>query len=88
MAETETRQAGVTSPALLQPGAASEHLKDRGVNRTVATLAKLRCLGGGPPWHRVGRNVVYSTDDLDAWAAGIISPTTFTITAQYVTRAA
>jgi len=30
-------------------------------------LDKLRCKGGGPVFIRLGRSVVYSTDDLDAW---------------------
>jgi hypothetical protein len=31
------------------------------------TLAKLRCHGGGPPYIKAGRRVVYRVDDLDAW---------------------
>src|ERR1700722_12569755 len=32
-----------------------------------ATLAKMRCWGGSPPFLRLGRKVVYCRDDLDAW---------------------
>lgn len=32
-----------------------------------ATLSKYRCLGGGPPFMKLGRAVVYSRRDLDAW---------------------
>jgi hypothetical protein len=32
-----------------------------------ATLAKMRCWGGSPPFIRLGRKVVYCRDDLDAW---------------------
>ncbi|ODT69034.1 MAG: hypothetical protein ABS75_18455 [Pelagibacterium sp. SCN 63-23] len=32
-----------------------------------STLDKLRCFGGGPAYLKLGRAVVYSTDDLDAW---------------------
>ena len=31
------------------------------------TLEKLRLTGGGPGFLKIGRAVVYSTDDLDAW---------------------
>lgn len=32
-------------------------------------LDKARCYGGGPAFIRFGNAVVYSTDDLDKWAA-------------------
>ena len=32
-----------------------------------ATLAKMRCLGGGPPFTKLGRAVVYDVADLEAW---------------------
>jgi Helix-turn-helix domain len=32
-----------------------------------ATLAKMRCWGGSPPFLRLGRKVVYCRDDLDEW---------------------
>jgi excisionase family DNA binding protein len=31
------------------------------------TLAKLRCVGGSPPFYKVGRQVLYDRSDLDAW---------------------
>ena len=34
-----------------------------------ATLAKLRVLGGGPPFTKLGAKVLYDADDLDAWIA-------------------
>lgn len=34
-----------------------------------STLEKLRVHGGGCPYMRVGRVVVYDPDDLDAWLA-------------------
>lgn len=34
-----------------------------------ATMATLRCRGGGPPYFKIGRRVVYARDDLDAWLA-------------------
>ena len=32
-----------------------------------STLAKMRCLGGGPPFIKLGRKVVYRRDDLADW---------------------
>jgi hypothetical protein len=37
------------------------------------TLAKLRCVGGGPRFHRIGRLVVYAEADLTAWATSKLS---------------
>ena len=34
----------------------------------VATLNKLRIYGGGPPFAKLGRVVIYDCADLDAWA--------------------
>ena len=36
---------------------------------SVAYLAKLRVTGNGPVFIRLGRRVVYDSDDLDAWLA-------------------
>jgi len=33
----------------------------------VGTLANWRCQGRGPAYHKIGRNVFYSVDDLEAW---------------------
>jgi predicted DNA-binding transcriptional regulator AlpA len=33
----------------------------------VATLAKLRCLGGGPAYIKLGRRVLYRRADLSEW---------------------
>ncbi|MEN3238917.1 helix-turn-helix domain-containing protein [Methylobacterium ajmalii] len=32
-------------------------------------LVKLRSTGGGPPFYKFGRKVVYSVGDIDAWLA-------------------
>lgn len=32
-----------------------------------ATLAKLRCVGGGPEYVKLGRLVVYRVEQLDSW---------------------
>ena len=45
-----------------------------GVRRTPATLAKLRVLGTGPEFVKVGsRDVAYSKSSLDVFAQGLIS---------------
>jgi hypothetical protein len=53
---------------------ASDYLRERhGIRRTAATLAKLRCVGGGPSFYKVGRDVIYNVSDLDAWAGKVKS---------------
>lgn len=48
---------------------ASRHLRDRhGIELAVATLAKLACIGGGPPFQKAGRTPLYPVELLDAWA--------------------
>ena len=32
-----------------------------------STLVKYRVFGGGPPYFKIGRRVVYDPDDLDDW---------------------
>jgi predicted DNA-binding transcriptional regulator AlpA len=34
---------------------------------SASTLSKLRVLGGGPKFHKLGRRVIYTLDDLDGW---------------------
>jgi hypothetical protein len=38
------------------------------LNLSPRTLEKLRTIGGGPRFRKLGRRVVYKTADLDAWA--------------------
>jgi hypothetical protein len=33
----------------------------------VATLAKMRCMGGSPPFIKAGRKVLYRRSDLNEW---------------------
>lgn len=48
---------------------ASRYLRDNhGIELAVSTLAKLACLGGGPPFQKAGRVPLYPVDLLDAWA--------------------
>ena len=34
-----------------------------------ATLDRWRCVGGGPPYYKVGRQCLYTVEDLDAFIA-------------------
>lgn len=34
-----------------------------------STLAKWRCMGGGPPFRKLSRVIVYDTAELNAWVA-------------------
>jgi hypothetical protein len=37
------------------------------IRRAPQTLAKLRVVGGGPPFYKLGRSVFYKREDLDQW---------------------
>lgn len=37
-------------------------------------LAKDACLGGGPPFHKMGAKALYRPADLDSWAKAKIGP--------------
>lgn len=53
---------------------ASQYLKEKwSVSRKPKTLAKLACIGGGPEFHKAGRDVLYTPAALDAYAISIIS---------------
>ncbi len=39
----------------------------RRTHLSVATLAKMRCYGNGPPYFKVGKFVRYDSNDVDAW---------------------
>lgn len=49
-------------PTVLRSDAAAELL-----GLSIATLAKWRVSGGGPPYAKAGRCVLYVRDDLIAW---------------------
>ncbi|MFP4098863.1 MAG: hypothetical protein ACLFP8_05990 [Alphaproteobacteria bacterium] len=54
---------------------ASRYLKERwGIDRAPSTLAKLATIGGGPRFQKANRIPLYSTQDLDIWASGLLSP--------------
>jgi hypothetical protein len=44
-----------------------------GIERAPATLAKLACIGGGPPFYKDGRIPIYDRPDLDDWAQSRLS---------------
>jgi hypothetical protein len=56
------------SQGFLDPKRASEFLTKRGLPTAIRTLAKLRCIGGGPIFRRFGRRIVYERHALDTWA--------------------
>jgi len=39
------------------------------VGLSKSQMNKLRCLGGGPPFYKLGAAVFYDPADLDAWLA-------------------
>ncbi|WEK45203.1 MAG: helix-turn-helix domain-containing protein [Candidatus Andeanibacterium colombiense] len=39
------------------------------LNLSPRTLEKLRVIGGGPVFSKLGRRVVYAFDDLQSWAS-------------------
>ena len=39
------------------------------VGLSKSQMNKLRCLGGGPPFYKLGSSVFYREDDIDAWLA-------------------
>jgi hypothetical protein len=59
----------------LRRAAASAYLKQTwGLEYSPRTLAKLACVGGGPPMEYAGRFPLYTEPLLDAWAREKISP--------------
>jgi hypothetical protein len=58
---------------LLDTQTAAAALANLGVPRSPATLRKLRCVGGGPKFRRLGSKPVYTESDLIAWIEGRLS---------------
>lgn len=52
--------------ATMRPDAAAAFL-----SLSTQRLAKMRLFGGGPPFIKVGRSVLYRRQDLDAWLASL-----------------
>ena len=63
-------------PARMSRAEASKYLQDiHSIRRAPATLLKLAWKGGGPRFYKVGNaQVAYAQEDLDAWAAKLLSP--------------
>lgn len=53
----------------VRPEQASQVLLKHGCVVAVATLKRLRCVGGGPPYTKVRGRVIYAIEDLADWAA-------------------
>ncbi len=67
------------SPArarLRTPRQASEYLREQyGIIRAISTLAKLRCVWGGPAFYKPGGKYIGYTDPaLDQYALAVIGP--------------
>lgn len=57
----------------------AEFLTNQGFPVSPRTLAKYACIGGGPAFRKFGHRVIYTPDDLIAWAeAKTSSPVTST----------
>jgi hypothetical protein len=64
MHETDKSLPQLQRPSALRPCAAAEY-----IGISVGTLNNKRIYGGGPPFIKVGRVILYPTDALDAWLA-------------------
>jgi hypothetical protein len=59
----------------LNPTQVSAYLAEKyGIKRSPKTLAKERCLGGGPPFYKANRAVLYPESGLDTWAVNLLGP--------------
>jgi excisionase family DNA binding protein len=66
----QTSQNDPTTLALLSPKrvlSAQEAASHVGLSKQ--TMAKMRVYGGGPPFLKLGRRVLYDPTDLDRWLA-------------------
>ena len=61
-------------PQYLRPLQAAVFLRNNFGFGAPRTLAKLRVLGGGPAYRKIGRLVVYEPNDLIAWAKNKLGP--------------
>jgi hypothetical protein len=59
-----TSRAAVPAPRVLNTSAAAAYC-----GSAKSTLEKRRLTGGGPPFIKLGRRVVYDPTDLDSWLA-------------------
>jgi hypothetical protein len=69
----EPRQA--IPPKFYRSREASKYLKEvHGVDRSPSTLAKYRCVGGGPVYRKIGRIPHYAAPDLDDYVRSLLGP--------------
>lgn len=74
-----------TKPKYLQRTAAATYIQSAwGLRCSKRQLANLAVTGGGPLFHKHGRDPVYDPADLNAWAASCVSPAAETATAHRV----
>jgi hypothetical protein len=60
--------------ALLPTEPTADALTEKGYTTSPATLETKRCRGGGPPFRRYGKRVLYRWGDALAWAEARLSP--------------
>lgn len=72
----QAQEALTAKPAnyLRRKDASDYLLKTWGLKRSPNYLAKLAVVGGGPAFHKGGRDPLYAPADLDGWAGQIIGP--------------
>jgi hypothetical protein len=73
-AEYLRRQYQSQQDRYLRRSEAADYLKSKFGHGSKRTLAKLATIGGGPVFRKVGKLVVYTTNDLDIWALSLIGP--------------
>jgi hypothetical protein len=62
-------------PSFLPPDEALNYIEEKyGKRHSKNWLAKLRCVGGGPKFHKAGAAVLYTAPDLDEWFLHRLSP--------------
>jgi hypothetical protein len=57
----------------LTRGEAAKRLSARGFPCSVTTLETYGTRGGGPPFYKIGRRVLYRTSDVDSWLGAKMS---------------
>jgi hypothetical protein len=63
-----------TRPILLRRRQCAASLTKVGFPISPATLSTMASRGGGPPYHKFGRTVLYRWPDVLAWAEARLSP--------------
>jgi hypothetical protein len=58
----------------LPPRKASEYLAGLGLAASEKSLAKWRCVGGGPAFRKAGRHVLYEREALERWVEARVGP--------------